>query len=163
MKKLLLILSFFIATILNAQVVVVNIPGTDNVTGKKVHCELMCMKFTAEGSVMSVVYKVTYFESNNTTPAVAPGTSERQKKSIASFTAEYVIGDKIILSTTKVYSPLVDNSEVPIPNAILLSAYLKTKLINAYPSVAGSSPLSDVIKGIFVEILNIQLANGEIL
>jgi hypothetical protein len=163
MKKLLTLALFLFSLSAIGQTIRVNVTGNDPITGKKVKADLIYITFNQDGGVRNIGYMVSYFENNNITPAISAGSSERQKKSVQSVEKEFAVSGKSILSTTLVYSPLVDENNVPIPNAILVSEYLRLNPINQFPGVSNSDPLWKLVEGILKKIIDIELANGGIL
>lgn len=163
MKKLIIPLLLAFVASAYGQTIRVNVTGNDAATGKKVKADLIYITTNSDGTISRVGYMLRYFENDNITPAIPLGPSERQKKLVESVEKTFEVGNKSMLSTTFVYSPLVDGNDVPIPNAILVSTYLKNRQINQFPGVQNADPLWKLNEGILKQVIDIQMANNEIL
>lgn len=167
MKTLFLIISLFFSLTAYSQgnvQIKFNLPN-DPTSGHKVKVLLTGVNFDQFGKILSVSYIIKL--TNAITDLDIPVTSEIQDAGFYSKEKTFHLEGKSILSTTRVYSPLVTAQNVPIPNAILISDYLQLKNINAYKNpndtnLGGSDPAWRFIQAVLKEIVLIKQANGEL-
>lgn len=134
--------------------------GTDAVSTKTLKANLNSMVFEENGGLSQVYIDVSYHEVGGA--EVIPTGTEPQIKSKSRFLDIINAYSLSILSTTRIYSPLVDVNNVPIPNAITIKDYIDQKHLNTYSvSVNSNSATSLVIEAILQEIIEIKQANGE--
>lgn len=153
--------------------------GTDPLTGKK-------QKYTnnevriRNGIPIEFNGTMSFHELNDD-QATPPGSSERQKKSVESYTENFAInsitptknpdGLLHIDSVTKQYVEMIDGggyvlqSDMVTPPAnpvMSLADYFALKALNSFPGTAGSDPLWGGIEGLCKEMIAIRQANGSL-
>lgn len=167
MKKLLVILFIFLSLSAYSQgnvQIKFNLPN-DPVTGNKVKVMLTGVRFDQYGKVLSVSYIIKL--TNPITDLDIPVTSEIQDASFYSKEINYTVTGKSILSTTRVYSPMVTGLGVVIPDAIMIDDYLQLKNLNAFKNpngtnVAGGDASWRFIQSVLNEIILIKQANAQL-
>lgn len=139
-----------------------NVVANDPVTGKKVKFKLTFLGINEEGSITAIAGILSFHEANDDN-AIPVNATIQAKRVVESYEIIYQVADKIIDSVTKLYLPsLVDGNNDPIPNAVPLSTYLSTKVINSYPGVGGGDQAWKFYEGVAKEIIAVRQANGEL-
>lgn len=139
--------------------------NNDPVTGDKVKIMLTGMTFDQYGKLNNVSYILKL--TNPADDSDLTSTSEIQGVGFFSKEINFQVAGKSILSTTKVYSPLLDAQGVAIPNAVTIGDYLQTKNINAMTNpnaslLAGSDASYKFVQAMLYEIILIKRANGQL-
>lgn len=136
----------------------------DPISGNKVKVLLTGANFDYRGKLVSISYIIKL--TNQADQEISP-TSEIQDAAFFSKEKVFFPNGKAILSTTRVYSPLVDGNGVAIPNAILISEYLQMKPINQFKNpndtnLAGGDASWKFLQSVLKEVVLIKQANGEL-
>ncbi|MFN7465250.1 MAG: hypothetical protein ACK53T_01410 [Planctomycetota bacterium] len=134
------------------------VTNNDPVTGKRMILELTAAPIGRDGYPLFVQYLVTLKETNETTDAIPNGTTQRARKAVESYEETFMINQRKISSTTRLYL----SDDTVDPNAITLAFYFESKILNTFPGVGNGDCLDDLARGILREVILIRQANGEL-
>lgn len=164
MKNLFLIIALFFSLTAFSQgnlQIKFNLPD-DPVSLNKVKVLLTGVNFDGTGKILTVSYIIKLTNQLDQDILV---TSEIQDSNFFSKEKTFTLGNKAIVTATRVYSPLVNG--VPGPGAAFISDYLQLKAINTFKNpndsnLAGGDASWKFIQAVLKEIVLIKQANGEL-
>jgi hypothetical protein len=134
--------------------------GTDSLLNKKIKVELKNIVQDGNGAVTSVLCRVLFFETDNTT--VASGSNRFHKTLLETKEIVFNTEGRVIDSGSLLYTSLLDPTGSAVPRAIRVIDYISSFKQNSLPGVAGSDPIASGSQGILKVVVDILQANEEI-
>lgn len=130
--------------------------------GKKIKFKMTGLSVGEDGYPLHMTGVISYHESNDS-DVVPPNNILSTRQALSPVEIRIEVVGKIIDSTTLQYLPsLTDGNGDPIANAVLLSSYLETKVINQYPGVSGTDQAWKFYEGVAKHIIDVLQANDEL-